>query len=66
MAYIPSIRKNLISVPILDRLRYSFLFRTGKVKLYRDSLFTSTRILCRGLYRLELSVLPFVSAASSS
>ena len=30
VAYIPSIRRNLILVPILDRLEYSFLFRTGK------------------------------------
>ena len=34
VAYIPSIRRILISIPILDRLCYSFLFRTGKVKLY--------------------------------
>ena len=34
VAYIPSIRRNLISVPILDRLGYSFLFETRKVKLY--------------------------------
>ena len=32
--YIPSIGRNLILVPILDRLEYSFLFGTGKVKLY--------------------------------
>ena len=38
VAYIASIRKNLISVPILDRLGYSFLFGTEKVKLYKDSL----------------------------
>ena len=34
VAYIPSIRRNLISIPILDRLGYSFLFGTGKVKFY--------------------------------
>ena len=62
MAYIPSIRRNLISIPILDRLGYSFLFGTGKVKLYRDSLLIGTGVLCGSLYRLELSVLPYVSA----
>ena len=36
VAYIPSIRRDLISIPILDRFGYSFLFGTGKVKLYRD------------------------------
>ena len=39
VAYIPSIRRNLIYVPILDRLGYNFFFRTRKVNLYRDSLF---------------------------
>ena len=38
MAYIPSIRRILISIPILDRLECSFLFGTRKVKLYQDYL----------------------------
>ena len=43
--YISSIRRNLISTPILDRLGYSFLFGTGKVKLYRDALLIGIRVL---------------------
>ena len=62
VVYIPSIKRNLISVPILDRLGYSFLFGIEKVKLYRDSLLIGTRILCGSLYILELSALSFVSA----
>ena len=62
MAYIPLIRRNLISVLILDRLRYSVHFLIGKVKLYRDSLLIGTRALCGSLYRLELSNLPYVYA----
>ena len=62
MAYIPLIRRNLISVPILNRLAYSFLFGTRKVELYRDSLLIGTRLLCGSLYRLELFALPYVSA----
>ena len=65
MAYIPSIRRNLISVPILDRLGYSFIFGTEKVKLYRDSLLIGNRILCGSLYILELFVLPYVSTTLS-
>ena len=61
MAYIPSIRRNLISISILDRLGYSFLFGTGKVKFYRDSLLIGTGVLCGSLYILELSALPYVS-----
>ena len=34
VAFIPSIRRNLISITVLDRLGYSFLFGTGKVNLY--------------------------------
>ena len=60
MAYIPSIRKILISVPILDRLGYSFILGTIKVNLYQDSLLIGTRVLCGSLYILELSALPFV------
>ena len=62
VTYIPSIRRNLISIPILDRLRYSFLFGTGKVKLYQDSLLIGIRVLCGNLYILELFALPSVFA----
>ena len=62
MAYIPSIRKILISVPILDRLGYSFILGTIKVNLYQDSLLIGTRVLCGSLYILELSALPFIYA----
>ena len=34
VVYIPSIRRNFISVPILDRLGFSFIFGTRQVKLY--------------------------------
>ena len=60
VVYKPSIRRNLISLPILDRLGYSFLFGTGKVKLYQDSLLIDTRVLCGNIYILELSALPYV------
>ena len=61
MAYIHSNRRNLISVPILDILGYSFIFGTGKDKLYQDSLLIGTKVLCGNLYILELSALPSVS-----
>ena len=60
VAYLPSIRINLISVPVLDRLGHSFLFGTGKVNLYRDSLLIDNRTLFGNLYKLELrSLLSF-------
>ena len=55
----------MISVPILDRLGYNFLFGTGKAKLYQDSLLIDTGVLYGNLYKLELSVLPYVSATLS-
>ena len=61
MVYIPSIRRNLIYVPILDKLGYSFLFGTRKFELYRDSLLISNGMLCRNLYILELYGLLYVS-----
>ena len=59
------IRRNLISVPILDRLEYNFLFGTGKTKLYQDSLLIDTGVLYGNLYKLELFALPYVSATIS-
>ena len=61
MAYKPSITRNLIAIPILDRLGYSFLFGTTKVKLFQDSPSIGTGVLCGSLYRLELSAMPSVS-----
>ena len=65
VVFIPSIKRNLISVPILDRLEYSFFFLTKKIKLYRDSLLIGTGVLCGNLYRLQLCTLPSVSATLS-
>ena len=62
VAYISSIRRNLISIPTLDRLGYSFLFGTRKVKLCQDSLLIVTGVLYGNVYILELSALPYVSA----
>ena len=54
MAFIPSIGKNLIFVPILDKFRYSFLLELKKFNLYRDYLLIDNGILCGNLYILEL------------
>ena len=62
MVFIPSIMRNLILVPILDKLEYIFLFGIGKVKFYRDSLLISTGVLCGNPYKLELSALLSISA----
>ena len=58
----------MISVHILDRLGYSFLFLSRKVKLYRDSLVISNEILCgRELFALlSISAILTVNTANSS
>ena len=61
VAFIPFIRRNLIYVPFLDRLGYSFLFGIGKVNLYRDSLLFDNGTLCGNLYKLELYSLIYFS-----
>ena len=61
VAFIPFIRRNLISVPFLDRLGYSLLFGIGKVNLYRDSLLFDNGTLCGNLYKLELYSLIYFS-----
>ena len=60
VVYIPSIRKNLIFVPILDRHGFSFLFGIEKFELYLDCLLVGNGILCGNLCILELYGLPFV------
>ena len=62
-AYVPAIRIDLISIPILDRFGYNFLFGSEKIKLYRGSLLIGNEIFCGSLYILELFVLPYVSIA---
>ena len=58
----------MISIPILDRLGYTFLFGTGKVNLYRDSLLIGNGTLRGNLYRLELyslfSISPIVNTVN--
>ena len=61
VAFIPSIKRNLKLVPILDNFGYIFLFGTEKVKLHRDELLIGIGVRCGNLYILELSALPYVS-----
>ena len=36
VSYIPSIRRNLLSISLLDSQSYSFLFGNNKVEMYKD------------------------------
>ncbi|KAL9461972.1 hypothetical protein AB3S75_000039 [Citrus x aurantiifolia] len=53
-AYIPSIRRNLISVSILDRCGYTFHFGDRKVYLFCNSELVGYGTLYDGLYMIDL------------
>ena len=65
VVYIPSIRRNLISVSILDRLGYSLLFGTEKLNSYHNSLLIGNGTLCGNLYKLDLHDVTLATSSSS-
>ena len=52
--YVPSFRKNLISIPLLDKLGYCMNFGNSEVKLSLNSTNIGYGILIDGLYKLSL------------
>ena len=54
MAFIPSLRRNLIFVFILDRHGYSFHFGGGKVDIFSNLVLIGNAILFGNLYSLSL------------
>ncbi|KAL6350396.1 hypothetical protein AAG906_004347 [Vitis piasezkii] len=54
VAYIPSLRRNLISISILDRQGYSFHFRGGKLDIFNNSVLIGNGVLFGNLYSLSL------------
>ena len=54
VAYIPSLRRNLISISILDRQGYSFHFGGGKVDIFSNSVLIGNGVLFGNLYSLSL------------
>ena len=54
VAYIPSLRRNLIFVFVLDRHGYSFHFGGGKVDIFSNSVLIGNGVLFGNLYSLSL------------
>ena len=54
MAFIPSLRRNLIFVSSLDRLGYSFHFGDGKVDIFCNSVLIGNGVLFGNIYCLSL------------
>ncbi|KAJ9675422.1 hypothetical protein PVL29_024372 [Vitis rotundifolia] len=64
VAYIPLLRRNLISVSILDRQRYTFHFGGGKVDIFCNSILIGNAILFGNLYSLSLHHGPLCDSSS--
>ena len=54
VSYVPSIRRNLLSISLLDSQGYNFLFKNNKVEMYKDGKVVGSGTLCGNLYRLDL------------
>jgi len=55
VVYVPSMRRNLISVSILDKYDYTFEIGNGKLDVYFNSITVGSRIICDELYMLNLN-----------
>jgi hypothetical protein len=55
--YIPSFRRNLISVSVLDKSGLCCVFKNGVMQLLSESNVIGTAVLSNGLYKLNLSSL---------
>jgi hypothetical protein len=63
-AFVPSIRRNLISISLLDKCGYIFEIGNGMVTIYYDSVMVGSGFLCDGLYKINL--MPSLSFPSPS
>ncbi|RVW41008.1 Retrovirus-related Pol polyprotein from transposon TNT 1-94 [Vitis vinifera] len=64
VVYIPSLRRNLIYVSVLDRHGYSFHFGGGKVDIFSNSVLIDNGILFGNLYSLSLHHGPLCDSSS--
>ncbi|RVW59023.1 Retrovirus-related Pol polyprotein from transposon TNT 1-94 [Vitis vinifera] len=64
VAYIPSLRRNLIFVSVLDRRGYSFNFGCRKVDIFSDSVLNGNGVLFGNLYSLSLHHGPLGDSSS--
>jgi hypothetical protein len=53
--YVPSFRRNLISISLLDELGFCFTFGSRKISMALNSQIVGCGILVDGLYKLTLT-----------
>ena len=64
VAYIPSLRRNLISISILDRQGYTFHFEGRKMDIFSNSVLIGNGVLFGNLYSLSLHHGPLCDSSS--
>jgi len=55
VVYVPSMRRNFISVSILDKCGYTFELGNGKLVVYFNSIIVGSGVLYDGLYMLNMN-----------
>ena len=64
VAYIPSLRRNLIFVSVLAKHGYAFFFGGGKVDIFSSSVLIGNGVLFGNLYSLSLHHGPLCDSSS--
>jgi len=54
VVYVPFMRRNLISISILDKCGFTFIFGNNEVEIFRNSSLIGSSVLSDGLYLLNL------------
>jgi hypothetical protein len=54
IAFVSSIRRNLISISVLDKCGYNFGIENGIVITYHNFVVVGSSTLCDGLYKINL------------
>ena len=54
VVYVPSMRRNLISISVLDKCGFMFVFGNNEVKISCNSSLIGSGVLSDGLYLLNL------------
>ena len=60
--FVPDIRKNLISVDLLDRRGFKISVESGKAILTKNGVFVGKGFACNGMYKMSINKIASVSA----
>src|SRR3954469_2083470 len=60
--FVPDIRKNLISVDLLDTRGFKVSVESGKIILKKNGVFMGKGFACNGMYKMSINKVESVSA----